>query len=160
MEKTDESGIDVATSVTVSASTHFASPALETILKEFSQEAGRASLALNMRQLHLPFEAVIHVAVHAQVVPGETRDQWHLHIRAARNHALYPTFDGILTLTTAGERSCQLQLAGKYVVPFGAVGRAIDVTLLRGAARSSLERFLREVGYRVAVLAHWVDCTR
>lgn len=134
---------------------HFALPAVETILNEFAQESGRASLALNVRQLRLPFQATIYVAVDARVLPGDAPNEWRIHICAARNPALYPTFDGVLTLVDAAAAGSVLQLEGEYDVPFGAVGRAIDVTLLRGAAISSLERFVREVAYRVAALARW-----
>jgi hypothetical protein len=60
----------------------------------------------------------------------------------------------VLSLCGQGFGS-QLQLDGDYTAPFGAVGRAIDATLLRGAARASLERFVREVAYRVAALSLW-----
>lgn len=136
---------------------NFALPALETILKEFAQEPGRASLALNVRQLRLPFEATICVAVRAQVLPGHARNEWQLHIRAAQNHTMYPEFDGLLRLTTSGNSGSQLQLAGKYTVPFRALGRAINVTVLRGAARSSLERFVRELAYRVVAIVRWIS---
>ena len=124
-------------------------------MKEFSREPGRSSLALNMRQLHLPFEATITVPVRADVVAGSARNEWRLHIQASHNPSMYPAFDGLLTLIAAVSGS-QLHLEGRYTAPFGAVGKAIDETFLKDAARSSLERFVREVAYRVAALAHWV----
>lgn len=148
-------GINVSSSAAVAVPIHFALPALETILREFAQEPGRASLALNVRQLHLPFEATICVGIKARVSSGETRNEWHLQISAARNPRMYPTFDGVLTLIEVADSGSQLLLSGTYVVPFGALGRAIDVTLLRGAATSSLERFSRELAYRLTALAHW-----
>jgi hypothetical protein len=48
-----------------------------------------------------------------------------------------------------------LQLEGHYNVPMGALGRAIDATLLRGAAKESLDRFVRELGYRIIALTRW-----
>ncbi len=113
VEKTKESGLEVSTSAALCVPAHFALPALETILKEFAQAPGRASLALNVRQLHLPFEATICVAVHAQVVPGEARNQWQVHIRAAQNEAMYPEFHGLLTLMTAGDSGSQLKSGRK-----------------------------------------------
>lgn len=121
----------------------------------FAQEPGRASLALNVQQLRLPFQATISVPVDARVSPGEGRNQWRLHIRAASNPAMYPTFDGVLALLSAAGSGAQLQLDGRYTVPLGPIGRAIDMTALRGAARSSLRRFVRELAYRVAALARW-----
>lgn len=138
----------------VNAPAAFARQAVETILSEFAQEPGRASLALNVRQLHLPFQATITVPIEARVSPGQAATEWQLHIEAARNPELYPKFDGVLSLCDQGFGS-QLQLDGDYTAPFGAVGRAIDATLLRGAARASLERFVREVAYRVAALSLW-----
>lgn len=157
VEKTNESGIEVATSAALAVPAHFAFPALETILNEFSKEPGRASLALNVRQLHLPFEATISAPVEAHVAAGNARNEWRLHILATSNSAMYPTFDGVLTLITAGDSGSQLQLEGHYAVPFGAVGRAIDKTVLSGAARSSLQRFVRELAYRVAAIARWIE---
>ncbi|HKU66950.1 MAG TPA: hypothetical protein VJP85_04145 [Candidatus Baltobacteraceae bacterium] len=129
-------------------------PAVDAILSEFAQEPGRASLALNVRQLHLPFQATISVAISARIASGDAPNEWRLHIEAEHNPAVYPKFDGVLSLTSDG-CSSRLQLDGTYIAPFGAVGRAIDVTLLRGAARSSLDRFVRELAYRVAALSRW-----
>jgi hypothetical protein len=144
-------------SAAVAVPAHFALPALETILREFSQEPGRASFALNMRQLHLPFEATFSVPIEAHVFAGNARNEWRLHIHAAHNSRMYPTFQGLLTLIAAADSGSQVQLEGHYVAPFGAVGRVIDETVLRGAARSSLERFVREIAYRVAAIARWIS---
>ena len=122
------------------------------ILKEFAQKPGRASLGLNVRQMHLPFQATICVAVDADVCPGEARNEWRLQIRAA---PLYPMFQGLLRLLPAEQSGAQLQIDGRYRVPFGALGRALDATVMRGAAESSLQRFVREIAYRVAALARW-----
>lgn len=142
-------------SVAVAVPAYYALPAVETVLREFANEPGRASLALNVRQLHLPFQATIAVAVAAHVAAGEAQNEWRLHIEAVLNPAIYPTFDGVLALLPAAEAGSQLQLDGEYTVPFGRIGRALDDTLLRGAAKKSLERFLREIAYRVAALARW-----
>lgn len=142
-------------SIALPVPARYALPAVEAILNEFAREPGRASLALNVRQLHLPFEATIAVAVDARVEPGEASNEWHLQIQAARNPGLYPKFDGVLTLIAANETDSQLQLDGAYTVPMGSVGRVVDATVLRGAAKTSLERFVREVAYRVAALTRW-----
>lgn len=155
MEQLYENGIAVVTGAAVTVPAHFALPALETILKAFEQEAERASLALNMRQMHLPFEATICVGIHAHVLRGEASNEWRLNIRAERNPGMYPTFQGVLTLVEAGERGSELRLHGRYTAPLGAGGYAIDTTLLRDAAKSSLERFVREIAYRIAALARW-----
>lgn len=151
---------DLSSIVAVAVPVNFALPAVECILSGFAQTHHDAhesvSLALNLRQLHLPFEAEIRVPVEARVSPGSAHNEWRLDIRAAHNAALYPTFEGLLTLLPVGRCSAQLQLQGRYTVPFGALGKALDVTLMRGAAPSSLQRFVREVACRVAALARWV----
>jgi hypothetical protein len=147
--------IRVSSSAACAIDTTFALAAVERILHEFASGSEQNSLALNIRQLHLPFEATIRVPITALVSVGEARNQWRLHIRAAVTPALYPTFDGVLSLLPAPGQGCQLRLDGGYTPPLGVVGRAIDATVLAGAARSSLERFLREVAHRVAALAQW-----
>lgn len=149
------SATPVSCAAAIAVDTALALAALETILTEFGSVDGGAALALNIRQLHLPFEAALRVPVRATVHPGESRNQWRLSIRAAKAPGLYPTFEGVLALLSAADKGCQLQLEGRYAPPLGSVGRAIDSTLLRGAARSSLERFIREVAHRVAALAHF-----
>lgn len=157
VEKIDEYGIGVTASAALAVPAQFALPALETILHEFSQGPGRASLALNMRQLHLPFEATISVPIQALLFPCDAQNEWRLRIHAARRPALYPTFEGLLTLRAAADSWSELHLEGRYVVPLGAMGRVIDLTLLSGAARSSLERFMREIAYRVVAIARWIS---
>lgn len=133
----------------------FALPAIETILKEFSQRPGAASLALDVQQMHVPWEALITVPVRAHVTSAGSRNEWNLTICAASNSRMYPVFEGALKLLDAAAEGAQLQLEGVYVAPFGAIGRAIDVTLLRGIAESSLHRFVRDLANRVATLSHW-----
>jgi len=148
-------GVGLTTVTAVAVPATFALPAIETILKEF--ERGGACLALNMRELHIPFEAMISVPIEAQVGCGESRNEWRLRIRAAANVGLYPKFDGVLRLMPAGEGGSQLELEGTYVAPFGRLGRAIDVSLLQGAAQSSLHRFLCSIASRIAALCRWAQ---
>lgn len=146
----------VTTSTAIASDTTFALAAVETILKDASRETPRAALALNLRQLKMPLEAMMTVPVDVHVSAGDARNEWRLRICAASDPFLYPTFSGVLALIPACGQGCQLQLDGDYTPPFGALGRLIDATLLRGVAQSSLERFVREVGYRVAAVAQWV----
>ena len=142
-----------ATAIKVPAA--YALPAVETILKEFRKTPGTASLALNLQELHAPFEAMISVPVKTRIEPGCGRNEWHVAIDAAATPHLYPSFDGYLTLLDAPASGSELRLEGRYVVPFGTVGRAIDSTLLHGVAESSLRRFLRDIASRVAALSQW-----
>lgn len=143
--------IEVRTAIAQPAA--FALPAVERILCDFANP-GSASLALSISELHLPFQGVISVPVRALVAPGIARDEWLLQIEAQQRAALYPVFEGTLRLHRAG-RGSELHLLGHYTVPLGTLGRAIDATLLSGAAESSLKRFVREIAHRVAAISQW-----
>jgi hypothetical protein len=149
--------VKMSTATAIAVPATFALPALETILKEFTQHPGTASPALDIRQLHVPFEALITVPVEAHVTSGCGRNEWCLTIRAAHRPNLYPQFEGTLTLLSAARSGSQLQMDGRYSVPFGAVGRVVDLTVLRCAAEESLRRFLRDVANKVATLSRWVS---
>lgn len=153
----DNTGVQISKATAIAIPAAFALPALETILKEFAQHPGSASLALNIQQLHVPFQALITVPIEARVAPGQCRNEWRLTIRAASKPQLYPTFEGTLQLLSADRSGSQLQLDGRYVVPFGTLGRTIDLTFLRGAAEESLHRFVRDVAGRVAALSRWAN---
>ncbi|HLI95736.1 MAG TPA: hypothetical protein VKT72_06580 [Candidatus Baltobacteraceae bacterium] len=144
------------TSAAVALDTTFALAAVETILNGVCSDTSQA-LALNIRQLSVPLEALISVPVDVRVRSGEARNEWRLRIRAVSKPHLYPRFAGVLTLIPAADQGCQLQLSGEYAPPLGAIGRVIDATVLRGAAQSSLERFVREIAYRIAALARWAS---
>jgi len=154
-----KNGINVRTATAIRVPATFALAAVETILKEFSQHEGSACLALDLQQMQAPFAAMISVPIQAHVTDGPSRHEWNLKIRAASRIDIYPKFEGILRLLPAAENGSELQLDGQYVVPFGAIGRTIDLTFLRGAAQSSLERFVRDIATRVAALSHWAQVT-
>jgi hypothetical protein len=154
-----KSGVPVSSTTAIKVPVAFALPAVETILKEFGKTPGSASLALNLQELHAPFEAMISVPVNTRFEAGNGRNQWHVAINAAATPQLYPSFEGYLTLLDAPAIGAELRLEGQYVVPFGRAGRVIDMTLLRGIAESSLRRFLRDVASRVAALSRWAAFT-
>jgi hypothetical protein len=133
----------------------FALPAVERILREFGDPAN-ASLALNVRDLGIPFQGLISVPVRAELRAGKARNEWNLRIAAANHTSLYPVFAGTLVLLRAGQGS-ELRLDGVYEVPLEPLGRALDATVFHGAARSSLQRFLREISHRVVALLHWAQ---
>lgn len=151
----NKEGVPISTTAAVTVPAAHALPALETILTELTKRPGSTSLALAMHEVHIPLQAMISVPVQAQVLPGKARNDWRLEIRAASKSPLYPTFAGNLTLSPASERSCELSLHGSYSVPLDGIGRAIDATLLRGAAQASIDRFVREIAHRAATLARW-----
>ncbi|MHB8147992.1 MAG: hypothetical protein ACYDGM_12130, partial [Vulcanimicrobiaceae bacterium] len=55
---------------------------------------------------------------------------------------LFPKFVGTLTVMPA-ETETELWLQGRYDLPLGPLGAAVDATVLRGAAKNSLCRFLQ-----------------
>ena len=148
-------GVQVESTTAIAVPAAFALPAIETILKEFKQRVYAASLALNLEEMHVPLEALISVPVEVDVSPSLSRNEWLLLIRAESKSNLYPVFRGRLTLLDAAAAGAQIQLKGSYVVPLGALGHAVDMTLLRSAAESSLNRFVRELAHRVASLSTW-----
>ena len=61
-----------------------------------------------------------------------------LKIAATDGAELFPTFDGTISVSPVGTAACELWLQGRYDVPLGAIGAAIDATLFKGAAKRSL----------------------
>ena len=148
-------GVFISTATAIPVADAYALPALETVLTELEKHPGSTSLALNMQELHVPLQAMVSVPVQAQVLADDERHAWHVEIRAASRPQMYPTFNGALRLVSCGERACELRLQGRYQVPLGALGRVIDSTFLRGAVDASMQRFVRELADRVAMLARW-----
>ena len=153
----EKDGIRVNASTAITVPANYALPAIDTILREFVKQPGNAALALNMREMHLPFEALISVPIEARVSAGENVNEWRVVIRAASRAEMYPVFSGCLTLISAAQMGSQIELCGMYTVPLGRLGRAIDLTILRGVAQATLQRFVRELGNRVHALAHWAQ---
>lgn len=149
--------IQVSTDIALNVPAAVALPALETILEEFKRCPAQAALALNMRDLHLPFEALVSVPIqmHIARLPSHGRNEWGIRICAAARPQLYPTFEGVLRLLLAGDRGSEVQLAGEYRVPLGPIGNALDATLFSGIAEQSLRRFVRDLTNRIAALARW-----
>jgi hypothetical protein len=145
----------VTAQTAIAAPAAFALPAVETILREFGNPAN-ASLALNASELGIPFQGIVSVPVRARVTAGNARNEWTLRITAAAHESLYPAFEGSLSLLYAAYGS-ELRLDGAYEVPLEQLGHALDRTVFRGAAKSSLERFLREIAHRVAALLRWAQ---
>lgn len=150
-------GVPVSSVRAITLPAHHALAAIETILGELTKHPGSASLALEMHELHVPLQAMISVPIEARVFPSSSRNEWHLEIRAVAGANVFPTFEGTLAITPAGERGSELHLDGTYHVPLNGVGRAIDATLMRGAAEASIQRFVREIAHRAETLARWAN---
>jgi hypothetical protein len=59
--------------------------------------------------------------------------------------ALFPALDADLALTSAGEHSTRLSLAGTYRPPLGAVGAGLDKVILHKVAQATVRSLLARV---------------
>jgi hypothetical protein len=62
---------------------------------------------------------------------------------------LFPSLDADLEIAPLGSNRTQLAMSARYVPPLGAVGRAIDRTILFRVAEATLKDFLDRVGEAV-----------
>ncbi|MBV8639320.1 MAG: hypothetical protein JO322_14670 [Candidatus Eremiobacteraeota bacterium] len=106
-----------------------------------NREEPYANLALTL-ELKSPGHAQLRVPVEVTVVNRPGRWECGIHIEAAENDRLFPTFDGTLSVTPDGGRESELWLQGTYVPPGGALGKGVDAVLLHGSAENSLREFL------------------
>lgn len=135
--------VSISLSAPVDVPAELAAPALEALLRRFQAEPGRASLSVDLASdLQFPVEATVNVPVRVELVAAEGQTAFKLRLEAATKRELYPDFTGILNVRKADRSSARFDLAGTYVVPLGVFGRNLDMTLLGGAAESSLGRFL------------------
>lgn len=65
--------------------------------------------------------------------------------RSLRSAALFPLMKATLTIYPLTPTETQLELAGTYDPPFGALGDAIDAVALHRFAQSSVTSFVREI---------------
>ena len=63
--------------------------------------------------------------------------------------AAYPSFDGELELTRLTDGSAELWLMGRYQPPLGAIGRAIDRSVLHTLANDSIRQVLTSMAARL-----------
>jgi len=66
---------------------------------------------------------------------------WH----AIRSQKAFPAMQAELTIYPLTATETQLELAGTYEPPLGALGRAIDSTLLHRIAEASVLQFVQEI---------------
>ncbi len=62
---------------------------------------------------------------------------------------LFPVLDADIRLAPAGERATLLTMAGSYRPPLGAVGAALDRTILRRVAAATIRRFLNQLADQI-----------
>lgn len=113
----------------------------------------KLSLSVRLRDLAMPGEGELQVPVQAHVESRLQEWECRLVITAAADQRFFPRFEGDLTVTPDGRSECELWLQGHYDPPMGALGRGINVTLLRGAAERSLRTFLEWLAAEVGKTA-------
>lgn len=120
--------------------------ALESILRRFEAQPGRTALSVDLaRDLQFPVEATVDVPVKLSLLAVRPPAAFEIRLEAAEQPGRYPAFAGVLSIVSAGTSRSTLELDGRYEVPLGALGESLDMTLLAGAAESSLMRFLRRL---------------
>lgn len=102
----------------------------------------RVTLSLGLRDLQIPIDADVAVAVHTDIDVRPQRWESTIEIEAANNQRFFPRFHGTISVTPNGHSACELWLQGSYEVPLGTVGEGVDATFLRGSAERTLTRFL------------------
>ncbi len=63
---------------------------------------------------------------------------------------LFPRMDATLELAAFGPDTCQLTLLGRYEVPFGPVGQAVDRLLLHRVAEATVRSLLKRMADALA----------
>jgi hypothetical protein len=118
---------------------------LQRVASELGQGAPeRNSLAVYLSDLHVAVRGEIRVPVAMEISEHPGRFECAISIRAASNEGFFPTFEGTLSMTPVGTHS-ELWLQGTYRPPFGFIGDVLDRTVLRNAARRSLQAFLQRI---------------
>lgn len=70
--------------------------------------------------------------------------------KAASAEALFPTLEADIEVAGLGPAQTQLSVSARYKPPLGAVGRAIDKTLLHRVAEATVKDFVDRVAERIA----------
>lgn len=98
------------------------------------------SVTLAETKLNLPGNVSVPIRTRVAVHP----ELWTcaLDISAAGEVKFFPEFHGDLVVKPLGAGTCELWLQGTYEPPVGKAGNVLDVTLLRGVAKRSLQSFL------------------
>jgi hypothetical protein len=141
--------VRISAGVPLDVPRELAAPVLEAVLRRFESEAPGLSIDL-ARDLQIPVEASVEVPVKVSLLTVRPPASYEIRLEAAEQRGYYPAFAGVLSIVTAGASRSTLELDGTYAVPLGALGEMLDMTLLAGAAESSLMRFLRRLSAETA----------
>ncbi len=148
-------GVPVALRSSVGVPLAAALPIFEKVVGALTKPESAPDLSIDLaRDLKMPFEAQVHVPVQFDASAPQVDDGFNVTLVPAVRRPYYPRFAGILRMAEQRAESSALLLEGSYTVPFGIVGRVLDMTLFRGAARRSLQRFLDHIASIVDRCVH------
>lgn len=119
----------------------------QSVVRELGEATGspeRHTLAVYLRDLHVAVRGEIRVPIAMEISERATRFECAIAIRAVSDEGYFPTFEGTLSVGPVGAQS-ELWLQGAYQPPLGIIGALLDRTLLRNAARRSLQAFLQRI---------------
>lgn len=153
--RTERPGYHVSVATALPVPAIGAAATLAVLLKSAERQTGSISLNVALSDLGAPLGALIAVPVRARVTSAHASHEWGIAIEAAERASLYPTFTGVMTLVPTTAAGCAIQLNGTYVPPLGKLGRAIDMTLLRGTAETTLRHFVRELASMITERVRW-----
>ena len=137
-----QDGIPLSICSAVSAPIQLAWTALSDITKDLEANPGREALALDLDELEIPFEAKLAVPIKTRFATRRSRYEKAISIKPTIRRDVFPCFSGVLAFESTLARTCQLRLDGTYTVPLGILGKTIDMTFTRGAAKASLQGLL------------------
>jgi hypothetical protein len=116
------------------------------VASEASDHGAKLLAEVGLRNGRLMREVEVEVGVPARL---EASIMVPLSWRATRLEALFPVLEADLQIAAVGPRRTQLSLNGRYEPPLGAVGRALDRTLLHRIAEATVRDFLERVAVRL-----------
>ena len=100
------------------------------------------AMSVTLRDLRIGTTGEVQIPITARVQREDEAWRCALDIQAADKERFFPKFRGRLTVVPV-DAHCELWLEGAYEVPLGSVGALLDATVLRGAAKNSLWKFLQ-----------------
>lgn len=105
------------------------------------------ALSVGLEDLHLPDAATVSVPIdlHVGVAHGKHSTSVDFDFSARSHRKLFPAFKGTLRTDPLGPSNSALWFSGSYAPPLGALGRALDATIMRGVAQRTLAAFLARI---------------
>ncbi|MHB8147980.1 MAG: hypothetical protein ACYDGM_12070, partial [Vulcanimicrobiaceae bacterium] len=89
----------------------------------------KLTLSVDFRDLHIRADGEVQVPVAARIENRPSGWEYDLEIQAAAKERFFPKFVGTLTVMPA-ETETELWLQGRYDLPLGPLGAAVDATVL------------------------------